>query len=75
MPWSLSFRLSSAKPSANVIMDGKKMSEDEADEDEQFLVEEAVPSPADIPEKELVSTSYHLNVQMTWSNISNINLG
>ncbi|XP_054472009.1 TRAF3-interacting protein 1 [Anoplopoma fimbria] len=47
-------RLSSAKPSAPVIMDGKRMSEDEEDEDEQFLVEEAVPLPSDAPEMEVV---------------------
>ncbi|CAN9497950.1 unnamed protein product [Ophioblennius macclurei] len=41
-------RLSSAKPSAQVIMDGKKLSEDEED-DEQFLVEEAAPPPSDAP--------------------------
>ncbi|XP_047457703.1 TRAF3-interacting protein 1 isoform X2 [Mugil cephalus] len=46
-------RLSSAKPSAPVIMDGKRLSEDEEDEDEQFLVEEAVPPPSDAPEMEL----------------------
>ncbi|XP_029315467.1 LOW QUALITY PROTEIN: TRAF3-interacting protein 1-like [Cottoperca gobio] len=46
-------RLSSAKPSAPVILDGKKLSEDEEDEDEQFLVEEAVPPPSDAPEMEL----------------------
>ncbi|KAM6934855.1 TRAF3-interacting protein 1 [Xenentodon cancila] len=40
-------RLSSAKPSAPVIMDGKKLSDDE---DEQFVVEEAVPPPSDAPE-------------------------
>ncbi|XP_026151736.1 TRAF3-interacting protein 1 isoform X2 [Mastacembelus armatus] len=43
----------SAKPSAPVIMDGKKLSEDEEDEDEQFLVEEAVPASSDVPEMEL----------------------
>ncbi|XP_061579927.1 TRAF3-interacting protein 1 isoform X3 [Cololabis saira] len=37
-------RLSSAKPSAPVILDGKKSSDDE---DEQFVVEEAVPPPSD----------------------------
>ncbi|XP_029967723.1 TRAF3-interacting protein 1 isoform X2 [Salarias fasciatus] len=42
-------RLSSAKPSAQVILDGKKLSEDEED-DEQFLVEEAAPPPSDAPE-------------------------
>ncbi|XP_075961261.1 TRAF3-interacting protein 1 isoform X3 [Anarhichas minor] len=46
-------RLSSAKPSAPVIMDGKMLSEDEEDEDEQFLVEEAVPPPSDAPEVEV----------------------
>ncbi|KAM9851296.1 TRAF3-interacting protein 1 [Aulostomus maculatus] len=46
-------RQSSAKPSAAVIMDGKQPSEDEEDEDEQFIVEESVPSPADAPEKDL----------------------
>ncbi|XP_042350430.1 TRAF3-interacting protein 1 isoform X3 [Plectropomus leopardus] len=48
-------RLSSAKPSAPVIMDGKRLSEDEEDEDEQFLVEEAVPPPSDAPEMEVPS--------------------
>ncbi|XP_049450592.1 TRAF3-interacting protein 1 isoform X1 [Epinephelus fuscoguttatus] len=47
-------RLSSAKPSAPVIMDGKRLSEDEEDEDEQFLVEEAVPPPSDAPEMEVM---------------------
>ncbi|XP_015821003.1 TRAF3-interacting protein 1 isoform X3 [Nothobranchius furzeri] len=42
-------RLSSAKTPAPVIMDGKALSEDEEDEDEQFLVEEAVPLPSDVP--------------------------
>ncbi|KAM8749809.1 TRAF3-interacting protein 1 isoform 2-T2 [Acanthopagrus schlegelii] len=46
-------RLSSAKPSAPVIMDGKRLSEDEEDEDEQFVVEEAVPPPSDAPELEM----------------------
>ncbi|XP_051260390.1 TRAF3-interacting protein 1 isoform X2 [Dicentrarchus labrax] len=46
-------RLSSAKPSAPVIMDGKRLSEDEEDEDEQFVVEEAVPPPTDAPEMEV----------------------
>ncbi|XP_040003457.1 TRAF3-interacting protein 1 isoform X2 [Xiphias gladius] len=45
-------RLSSAKPSAPVIIDGKKLSEDEEDEDEQFLVEEAVPPPSNVPDME-----------------------
>ncbi|XP_041858436.1 TRAF3-interacting protein 1 isoform X2 [Melanotaenia boesemani] len=43
-------RLSSAKPPSTVIMDGKRLSEDEEDEDEQFLVEEAVAQPPDAPE-------------------------
>lgn len=47
--------MSSAKPSAPVIMDGKRLSEDDEDEDEQFLVEEAVPPPSDAPEMEIVS--------------------
>ncbi|TKS67593.1 TRAF3-interacting protein 1 [Collichthys lucidus] len=46
-------RLSSAKPSAPVIMDGKKLSEDEEDEDEQFVVEEAVPPAPDVAEMEV----------------------
>ncbi|XP_008290541.1 TRAF3-interacting protein 1 isoform X1 [Stegastes partitus] len=49
-------RLSSAKPSAPVILDGKRLSEDEEDEDEQFLVEETVPPPADAPEIEVQPT-------------------
>uniref|UniRef100_A0A8D2ZS90 TRAF3-interacting protein 1 n=1 Tax=Scophthalmus maximus TaxID=52904 RepID=A0A8D2ZS90_SCOMX len=49
-------RLSSAKPSAPVIMDGKKLSEDEDDEDGQFLVEEAAPLPSDAPEMEVGPT-------------------
>uniref|UniRef100_A0A3Q1GTV7 TRAF3-interacting protein 1 n=1 Tax=Acanthochromis polyacanthus TaxID=80966 RepID=A0A3Q1GTV7_9TELE len=48
-------RLSSAKPSAPVILDGKRLSEDEEDEDEQFLVEETVPPPSEAPEIEVVS--------------------
>ncbi|KAI3356500.1 hypothetical protein L3Q82_017707 [Scortum barcoo] len=48
-------RLSSAKPTAPVIMDGNRLSEDEEDEDEQFVVEEAVPPPSDAPEMEVVS--------------------
>ncbi|XP_061547965.1 TRAF3-interacting protein 1-like [Phycodurus eques] len=43
-------RLSSAKPS--VIREGKKLSADEDEEDEQFLVAEAAPEPADAPETE-----------------------
>ncbi|XP_061782285.1 TRAF3-interacting protein 1-like [Nerophis lumbriciformis] len=44
-------RLPSAKSS--VIRDGKKLSDDDEDEDEQFLVAEAPPEPADAPEKVL----------------------
>ncbi|KAM9364650.1 TRAF3-interacting protein 1 isoform 2-T2 [Pholidichthys leucotaenia] len=40
-------RVSSAKTPAPVIMDGKKLPEDE---DEQFLVDEAAPPPPDAPE-------------------------
>ena len=47
-------RLSSAKATAPVIMDGKRLSEDEEDEDEQFVVEEAVPPPSDAPEMDVV---------------------
>lgn len=36
-------------------MDGKRLSEDEGDEDEQFVVEEAVPPPSDAPEMDVVS--------------------
>lgn len=36
-------------------MDGKRLSEDEDDADEQFLVEEAVLPPSDAPEMEVVS--------------------
>ncbi|KAG8000835.1 TRAF3-interacting protein 1 [Nibea albiflora] len=53
VPSDMASRLSSAKPSAPVIMDGKKLSEDEEDEDEQFVVEEAVPPASDIPEMEV----------------------
>uniref|UniRef100_A0A3Q2DTY3 TRAF3-interacting protein 1 n=1 Tax=Cyprinodon variegatus TaxID=28743 RepID=A0A3Q2DTY3_CYPVA len=45
-------RLSSAKPPALIIMDGKRMSEEEDGEDEQFLVVEA--APPDAPEMERV---------------------
>lgn len=40
-----SFRMSSVRPMAPVIMDGKRPSEDE---DEQFIIE-AVPPPTDAP--------------------------
>uniref|UniRef100_A0A3Q3B6V1 TRAF3-interacting protein 1 n=1 Tax=Kryptolebias marmoratus TaxID=37003 RepID=A0A3Q3B6V1_KRYMA len=43
-------RLSSAKASAPVILDGKKLSGDEEDEDGQFLVVESVPALLDAPE-------------------------
>ncbi|XP_053090328.1 TRAF3-interacting protein 1 isoform X2 [Pangasianodon hypophthalmus] len=46
-------RLASAKPPSAVIMDGKKHSEDEDDEDGQFVVEEAGPLPLDMPELEM----------------------
>ncbi|XP_070999630.1 TRAF3-interacting protein 1-like isoform X2 [Oncorhynchus clarkii lewisi] len=42
-------RLTSAKPPAAVITEGKKLSEDE---DEQFVVLEAAPLPPDMPEME-----------------------
>ncbi|XP_045062481.1 TRAF3-interacting protein 1-like isoform X2 [Coregonus clupeaformis] len=42
-------RLTSAKPLAAVITEGKKLSEDE---DEQFVVVEATPPPPDMPEME-----------------------
>uniref|UniRef100_A0A673LWL2 TRAF3-interacting protein 1-like n=1 Tax=Sinocyclocheilus rhinocerous TaxID=307959 RepID=A0A673LWL2_9TELE len=43
--------LGSGKTPATVILDGKKLSEDEDDEDVQFVVEAAAPPP-DIPEVE-----------------------
>lgn len=46
-------RLGSAKPPSAVIVDGKKLSEDEDDEDGQFIVEEAGPLPPDMPELEM----------------------
>ncbi|XP_073767866.1 TRAF3-interacting protein 1 isoform X3 [Danio rerio] len=45
-------RLGSGKTPASVILDGKKLSEDEDDEDGQFVVEEAAPPPSDVPEVE-----------------------
>ncbi|XP_050975000.1 TRAF3-interacting protein 1 isoform X1 [Labeo rohita] len=45
-------RLGSGKTPATVILDGKKLSEDEDDEDGQFVVEEAAVPPPDIPEIE-----------------------
>ncbi|ROJ94865.1 TRAF3-interacting protein 1 [Anabarilius grahami] len=45
-------RLGSGKTPATVILDGKKFSEDEDDEDGQFVVEETAPPPSDIPEME-----------------------
>ncbi|XP_032423332.1 TRAF3-interacting protein 1 isoform X4 [Xiphophorus hellerii] len=42
-------RLSSAKPAAPIILDGKRKSDDEEDEDEQFLVMEAVTPHPDSP--------------------------
>lgn len=47
-------RLGSANPSPVVIVDGKKLSEDEDDDDGQFVVEEAGPLSADMPELEMV---------------------
>lgn len=47
-------RLGSGKTPATVILDGKKFSEDEDDEDGQFVVEETAPPPSDIPEMEVV---------------------
>ncbi|XP_055070814.2 TRAF3-interacting protein 1 isoform X2 [Misgurnus anguillicaudatus] len=43
-------RQGSGKPLTAVIMDGKKLSEDEDDEDGQFVVEEAALPPTDIAE-------------------------
>lgn len=43
-------RQGSGKPLPAVIMDGRKLSEDEDDEDGQFVVEEAALPPTDIPE-------------------------
>uniref|UniRef100_A0A3B3TM93 TRAF3-interacting protein 1 n=1 Tax=Poecilia latipinna TaxID=48699 RepID=A0A3B3TM93_9TELE len=47
-------RLSSAKPTAPIILDGKRTSDDEEDEDEQFLVMEAVTPHPDSPKTERV---------------------
>ncbi|KPP73523.1 TRAF3-interacting protein 1-like [Scleropages formosus] len=44
-------RLGSTKPPSAVIIDGRKLSQDEED-DEQFVVEEAAPLPSDMPELE-----------------------
>ncbi|XP_060786265.1 TRAF3-interacting protein 1 isoform X2 [Neoarius graeffei] len=46
-------RLGSAKPSSAVIVDSKKLSEDEEDEDGQFVVQEAGSLPPDMPELEM----------------------
>ncbi|TSK92920.1 TRAF3-interacting protein 1 [Bagarius yarrelli] len=46
-------RLGSAKPASAVIIDGKKLSEDEDDDDGQFVVEEAGPLSTDMPELEM----------------------
>uniref|UniRef100_A0A4W4FN28 TRAF3-interacting protein 1 n=1 Tax=Electrophorus electricus TaxID=8005 RepID=A0A4W4FN28_ELEEL len=48
-------RLGSAKVPSAVIVEGKKLSEDEEDEDGQFVVEEAAPPPTDMSELEMVS--------------------
>ncbi|XP_054908933.1 TRAF3-interacting protein 1 isoform X2 [Poeciliopsis prolifica] len=45
-------RLSSAKPAPPIILDGKRTSDDEEDEDEQFLVMEAVTPHPDSPKTE-----------------------
>ncbi|KTF82235.1 hypothetical protein cypCar_00034475 [Cyprinus carpio] len=45
-------RLGSGKTPATVILDGKRLSEDEDDEDGQFVVEEAAAPPPDIHEVE-----------------------
>ncbi|XP_077073201.1 TRAF3-interacting protein 1 [Siphateles boraxobius] len=45
-------RQGSGKTPATVILDDKKLSEDEDDEDGHFVVEEAVPTLPDIPEME-----------------------
>ncbi|KAK7154535.1 hypothetical protein R3I94_007760 [Phoxinus phoxinus] len=45
-------RLGSGKTPATVILDDKKLSEDEEDEDGHFVVEEAVLPPSDIPDIE-----------------------
>ncbi|KAI4878699.1 hypothetical protein NFI96_013474 [Prochilodus magdalenae] len=46
-------RLGSGKTPSAVIVEGKRLSEDEEDEDGQFLVEEAVAPPPDMPELEV----------------------
>ncbi|XP_026865532.2 TRAF3-interacting protein 1 isoform X3 [Electrophorus electricus] len=46
-------RLGSAKVPSAVIVEGKKLSEDEEDEDGQFVVEEAAPPPTDMSELEM----------------------
>ncbi|KAF5898072.1 TRAF3-interacting protein 1 isoform X2, partial [Clarias magur] len=46
-------RLGSTKPPPAVIVDGKTLSDDEDDEDGQFVVEEAGPLPPDMPELEM----------------------
>lgn len=48
-------RLGSAKPPSAVIVDSKKLSEDEDDEDGQFVVEEAGSLSTNMPEIEMVS--------------------
>ncbi|KAM3607843.1 uncharacterized protein V6R79_015027 [Siganus canaliculatus] len=50
-------RTPSAKPLAPVIMDGKRLSEDEEDEDEQFIVEETVPLPSDAADMDMVQAA------------------
>lgn len=59
----LLLRLSSAKPLAPVIMDGKKPEEEEDDEDKQYVVEEAAPPPPDAPEVDVVSSDPSCEIQ------------
>lgn len=65
----VSLRLSSAKTSAPVILDGKKLPGDEEDEDEQFLVEEAAPLPLDVPE---ITRVGHMNIMINNNSIKQI---
>lgn len=70
----LFLRLSSAKPTAPIILDGKRASDDEEDEDEQFLVMEAVTPHPDSPKTVRVGDmiihgfDYEVKVQK-WSSI------
>ncbi|XP_048095251.1 TRAF3-interacting protein 1 isoform X2 [Alosa alosa] len=49
-------RLGSAKAAPGVIMEGKKLSEDEDEDDEQFVVEEAAPVPSDVSDMPVEAT-------------------